>query len=263
MDNHCSHKSLRIYEFCRENFISVVTIPPHTSHRLQPLDVSFYSALKTAVNRECDVFIKTKHYAKITPYDLASLFNKAYGRVATIEKAVFGFKSTGIFSLNPEKFTDDDFAPVTHKAIAMPIIDIDESITTGDQKNSDHLNQKAISKAKTDVPQPVDDITKPGPSRLIEPSPLTPIHDDARSGPLTEVSTAVKQVTKQLFRDLTSIPLRNPSVPNKRKQHSEIMTNTPFKFIFESSDKKREKLPLRKRLKKEIRRKTPKRKKMH
>ena len=40
-DNYSSHISLKIFYFFRENSIKFVTIPPHTSHRLQPLDVSF------------------------------------------------------------------------------------------------------------------------------------------------------------------------------------------------------------------------------
>lgn len=39
LDNHSTHSSLATYNFCRENGIKVVSIPPHTSHRLQPLDV--------------------------------------------------------------------------------------------------------------------------------------------------------------------------------------------------------------------------------
>lgn len=34
MDNHVSHCTLKAYSFCRENGIIVLTIPPHTSHRL-------------------------------------------------------------------------------------------------------------------------------------------------------------------------------------------------------------------------------------
>ncbi|KAG5896402.1 hypothetical protein JTB14_022490 [Gonioctena quinquepunctata] len=37
LDNNCSHVSLAAYDFCRANNI-MLSIPPHTSHRTQPLD---------------------------------------------------------------------------------------------------------------------------------------------------------------------------------------------------------------------------------
>uniref|UniRef100_A0A336LYP6 CSON005489 protein n=1 Tax=Culicoides sonorensis TaxID=179676 RepID=A0A336LYP6_CULSO len=45
-DNHDSHCSIESIEFARENGIVSLPFPPHTSHRLQPLDVSVYGPFK-------------------------------------------------------------------------------------------------------------------------------------------------------------------------------------------------------------------------
>ncbi|KAK9718232.1 hypothetical protein QE152_g23272 [Popillia japonica] len=97
LDNHSTHCSAEAYEFCRENGVIMVPLPPDTSHRHQPS------------KRECDFFMKCKNLVKITPYDVADLFNKAYSSVATIAKAASGFRSTGIHPLNPGIFTNEDF----------------------------------------------------------------------------------------------------------------------------------------------------------
>lgn len=110
LDNHCSHISLQVYEFCKSNGICVVTLPPHTSHKLQPLDLTFFGPLKNAFNRECDLFLKSNPHEKITMYDLSSLFNKSNCRVDTMEKGISGFKAAGIFPFNPNKFNNDDFS---------------------------------------------------------------------------------------------------------------------------------------------------------
>jgi hypothetical protein len=112
LDNHSSHKTIHVYEFCKRNSIVLVSIPRHTSHRMQPLDITFFGPLKCAFNTECDCFMKSHPHRKITPYELAGIFNKAYIRVAAIEKAVAGFSSTGIrvYPLDPCKFSEDDFA---------------------------------------------------------------------------------------------------------------------------------------------------------
>lgn len=34
LDNHGSHVSIETYKFCKENFIHMVSLPTHTSHRL-------------------------------------------------------------------------------------------------------------------------------------------------------------------------------------------------------------------------------------
>lgn len=111
LDNHESHSSLQSYEYCRKNGVHLLSIPPHTSHRLQPLDISFFGPLKKAYDRECDIFMKTHNYEKISHYEVAELLRNAYVRVATIEKAIKGFEAAGISPLNPSVFDDDDFLP--------------------------------------------------------------------------------------------------------------------------------------------------------
>ncbi|KAJ3661675.1 hypothetical protein Zmor_006062 [Zophobas morio] len=46
LDNNTSHITYESYSFCKDNGIVMVSIPPHTSHRLQPLDVTFFGPLK-------------------------------------------------------------------------------------------------------------------------------------------------------------------------------------------------------------------------
>ncbi|XP_046391537.1 MFS-type transporter clz9-like [Ischnura elegans] len=109
LDNHGSHISLEGYTFCRENNIVMLSLPPHTSHRLQPLDVVFYGPLKRAFYKECDFQMKSRPGEPITMYKIAELFNRAYSNVATIAKGVSGFACTGIYPMNPNIFSDEDF----------------------------------------------------------------------------------------------------------------------------------------------------------
>jgi len=43
LDNHKSHASTPGTDFSKKKRIVIVTFPPHTSHRLQPLDCSVYT----------------------------------------------------------------------------------------------------------------------------------------------------------------------------------------------------------------------------
>ena len=48
---------------------------------------------------------------RIGYYDICCLFGRAYAKVATIEKALSGFRSSGCWPFDPDVFTDQDFAP--------------------------------------------------------------------------------------------------------------------------------------------------------
>lgn len=46
LDNHDSHLAIEVLNFCKDNGIIMLSFPPHTSHRLQPLDKSVYGPFK-------------------------------------------------------------------------------------------------------------------------------------------------------------------------------------------------------------------------
>jgi hypothetical protein len=53
--------------------------------------------------------MKVKVHRIIGPDELAALFDNAYSTVATIAKGISGFKATGIYPLNSNVFTEEDF----------------------------------------------------------------------------------------------------------------------------------------------------------
>ena len=54
LDNYSSHCSLQAVELCQKEGVVLLTLPPHCSHRLQPLDRSIYGSLKTYFNTALD-----------------------------------------------------------------------------------------------------------------------------------------------------------------------------------------------------------------
>jgi len=75
LDNHESHISLKAYDFCRQNNIHLLTLPPHTSHRMQPLDLTFYGPLKNAYNKECESYMMNHPGQRITVFEIVSLLS--------------------------------------------------------------------------------------------------------------------------------------------------------------------------------------------
>ncbi|XP_065684254.1 uncharacterized protein LOC136096658 [Hydra vulgaris] len=111
LDNHESHINLDCYLLCRGNGIVLLSLPPHTSHRMQPLDLTYFGPLRSEYNRECDIFMAANIGRRITQYVVVELFTKAFNRLSNIEKVANGFRAAGIYPLNPTKF--NDLFPIT------------------------------------------------------------------------------------------------------------------------------------------------------
>jgi len=122
VDGHVSHKSLAVVEKARESGVVIICLPPHTTHRIQPLDRCFFGPLKTRYNSECDKFMTSHPGQRITTYDVAELFSNSYLHSATMANAINGFRCCGLWPYNPDVFTDDDFLPaaVTDEPLDVP-----------------------------------------------------------------------------------------------------------------------------------------------
>lgn len=57
LDNHETHLTPQVLDKASDVGIVMVTYPPHTSHRLQPLDLSVYGPLKTYYNQAVEAWL--------------------------------------------------------------------------------------------------------------------------------------------------------------------------------------------------------------
>lgn len=111
LDGHSSHKTLDVINFCRDNYIYLISTPPHTTHKLQPLDRSFMKPFKNAYNECCGLWMRANAGARITEYDIAGLVAGAFKKVARYEIAEVGFRCAGIHPFDKNVFTDLDYLP--------------------------------------------------------------------------------------------------------------------------------------------------------
>ena len=90
LDNHESHISLAAIDKARECGIVLLTIPPKTSHKLQPLDKSVFSPFKASYNRAADNWMRSSPGKRVTIYKIADLIHEAH-----LNSILSGFSSTG------------------------------------------------------------------------------------------------------------------------------------------------------------------------
>lgn len=97
-------------EFAAANDICLFTLPSHTTHYLQTLDRSVFKSLKAYYYEACRMWLKRNPGRRLTRLQFEGLLSEAWGKGATYENAVAGFKATGIYPFNRSAVPDYAFA---------------------------------------------------------------------------------------------------------------------------------------------------------
>ena len=100
VDGHSSHATPEFDQYCTQNKIISLCMPAHSSHLLQPLDVSCYSPLKRAYGQEI------AKLARLHVYHINKLeFLRIYPRIRPVvfieQNIKAGFKATGLVPYSP------------------------------------------------------------------------------------------------------------------------------------------------------------------
>jgi hypothetical protein len=115
-------------------------LPPHSSHKLQPLDKGFFGPLKTAYASELEKWLVNHPEHGVTLFHVSGLLRVAYSKTATVAKAEKAFAATGIFPFNLDAITENEFSPsyvternpdVVHQLPKMPDSGTADSNATG------------------------------------------------------------------------------------------------------------------------------------
>ena len=78
LDGHFSHtRNLEVITKARENNVTIVCLPPRSSHKLQPLDKTFMGPLKSYYSEEIRMRMR-QNQGPVSAYDIDELFGKAY-----------------------------------------------------------------------------------------------------------------------------------------------------------------------------------------
>ena len=68
----------------REHSVATVSLTPHSTHKMQPLDFGSMKPLKTQYAQETETWLDSNSGRVISPVVVCKLFGPAYGRAATI-----------------------------------------------------------------------------------------------------------------------------------------------------------------------------------
>ena len=101
VDGHGSHINMKFLDYCNSHRILVFVYPPHSTHRLQPLDVSLFAPLAIYYSQELDQFIhRSQGLSSISKRDFFKLFWPAYQKAFTAKNIASAWLKTGIYPLD-------------------------------------------------------------------------------------------------------------------------------------------------------------------
>lgn len=226
LDNHSSHVSVGAIDFCRKNDIHMLSIPPHGSHKIQPLDVVFFGPLKVLYSAECDTWQVSNPGRAISQYQVARIFRGAYEKAATVEKATKGFQCTGIWPFDPAVFSEVDFLPSMVTEVEMP------SVTVDNEEESDPPPSLSAQLGLSDMN--IDSTASLAPLQQM-PEPTTP-----SVKPVTETC---QKVTPEMIRPMPRCTTRRPGV--RKAQKATLITGSPFKLFRTEVEDRRNKVKRR------------------
>ena len=86
VDGHVSHKSYEVIEYARADGIEMISFPPHTTHKLQLLDKTYFGPLKQYYGQACDRWMVNHPGKRICFYYIAALFGEAFAKTSTLDK---------------------------------------------------------------------------------------------------------------------------------------------------------------------------------
>lgn len=101
-DGHATYITTDIIDLAKNSDVHLFILPPHSSHLIQPLDVSIISPFKESMNCEMHKYLHKHPNNVITRQLLPSLISTAYKSSMTTQNIMSGFRKTGICPFNPE-----------------------------------------------------------------------------------------------------------------------------------------------------------------
>lgn len=247
LDGHYSHtRNTDVIDLARRNQITISSIPPHTSHKMQPLDVSYMSPLKANYSEEIRRFLK-ESARPVEMRDVVGIFGKAFKKTARYETSESGFRATGIYPVNRFVFQDNEFHNNKKDTLVVPVVS-----NPPDQPPTVDV-QLSTSNAQLSTPNAV------APVPISSSTPITTASSTSTSESQNNISgtssTSSSFVTPEEIAPIREVVKKKPTNRGRKATEASVITSSPYKtslLISQSHQKEKEKsVPLSKKSKKQ------------
>nr|CAI5855141.1 unnamed protein product [Callosobruchus analis] len=141
VDGHKSHMTLPLSQFCQDHGIILYTLPPSSTHIIQPADVSVFKPLKHEWKKTVRKWQSKPENtnAVVTKINFCSIFQEALEAINMVDCIKNGFRSCGLFPFEPNNI---DYTKCVKNTLEK------QTLHHKDHSNSVHLSSKDFISAK-------------------------------------------------------------------------------------------------------------------
>jgi hypothetical protein len=102
VDGHSSHLNMNFINLCDQRRILLLVLPPHSTHRLQPLDVACFAPLARYYTNELNHLMGgSLGYNDMSKRLFWKIFSPAWNKAFSSQNIASAWTKTGLFPLNP------------------------------------------------------------------------------------------------------------------------------------------------------------------
>jgi len=94
-----------------DEHVDILKLPPHTTDRLQPLDVCCFRSLKMTWEKKLVKWSIKNKAKRVTKHDFMGLVSEVWGECFTPSLIIKAFDKCGIYPFNRDRYPTDAFAP--------------------------------------------------------------------------------------------------------------------------------------------------------
>ena len=197
---------------------------------MQPLDRTFFKSLRMNYNAACDDWMRCHPGRRISFFEMAELFHRAYTKSATHEKAVHGFECTGLWPYNSQMFSAEDFeaAEVTNEdnsAVQVGVV-----CESGDSVTDPQLHPSNDDVAgETDDVEPTTSANCQEETTISDPSvAVKELNNDENAAPRPPYPGLAKAL--EILQSLSPRPkICKPRARKRKMESAAVITSSPYK----------------------------------
>ncbi|CAG5025166.1 unnamed protein product [Parnassius apollo] len=221
LDNHESHVSIEVISYAKSNGITLLTLPPHCSNKLQPLDIAVYSSFKSRYNTALSNCMLSNPGRTVTIYQIPGFIKTIMSQAFSQANILSGFKKSRIHAYNDNLFSDEDFmcSAVTDRDISNENYELPSSSS---QCRQAQLVFSSAQQDPPDFPQSFNDLDQ----EILSTSQLIP-NDEVQDPP----SSPVLDLNNVSLLDSVTVSLTNNQL-NPPAQKSPQTSDKVLKKLF-------------------------------
>lgn len=226
LDGHASHSSsVEMLEFANEKNIQLLCLPSHTTHYLQPLDRAVFKSVKSNFYASCQLWMKNNPGRRITRYQFGEILQMCWGKSATPENAIAGFRSTGIYPFNPRAIPDHAFSVADNNSSQTDnneSFNVSTNMPKADHSQPNSLNMEPVPSTSKQVTQNLSPFTKV--ISEVSPKPLLTENVRKRAKKVAVLLTSPEHLQEVKAKNINKLQKNNTSKlkisKRKRKEYS-------------------------------------------